>query len=273
MADLQQIVGAILRDLAKARFSADLYSRSISRYYENDYLLRRFPVPRADVEEVELDLKFSIASVPDSEANHESQEANAAVLFERSVERLVATFLDIARARNESDEAFRDTWWKYLTKGFNSTALRIEMRQKVLRYFIESYTHLISDEGKFNAELALRELERPIRWAMEPCAKEEYTSPGSEAEQQMKRDLRAMVLPLMDEGDIRKAVTDMEDPIKTIWQGNSDARLEIMVEGGQLSQLGEAALSSVKIKAVVRNMVWTEVKVGERTTRHALTSE
>ncbi|MGD1879784.1 MAG: hypothetical protein ACFB13_20055 [Kiloniellaceae bacterium] len=272
MADLQQVVGAILRDLAKARFSADLYSRSIARYYENDYLLRRFPVPRADVEEVELDLKFSIAGVPDSEVNHESQEANAAVLFERSVERLVATFLDIARQRNESDKTFNETWWKYLTKGFNSTALRIEMRQKVLRYFIESYTHLIDDEGNFNTELALRELERPIRWAMEPSAKEDY-APGSDAEQEMKRDLRTMVLPLMSDKDIKQAVAAMGPAIRTIWQGNSDARLEIMIEGGQLAQLGEAALSSVKIKAVVRNMVWTEVKVGERTTRNALTSE
>jgi hypothetical protein len=272
MADLQQVIGAILRDLGKARFSADLYSRSIARYYENDYLLRRFPVPRADVEEVEIDLKFSITEVPGSEVNNESQEANVAVLFERSVERLVATFLDIARERNETDSALNETWWKYLTKGFNSTALRVEMRQKVLRYFIESYTHLIDDDGNFDSALALRELERPIRWAMEPYAKEIYTQ-GGEAEREMKRDLRDMVLPLVGDKAIKNAVEAMGPSIKTIWQGNSDARLEIMVEGGQLSQLGEAAISSVKIKAVVRNMVWTEVKVGERTTRHALTSD
>ncbi|MGF1629109.1 MAG: hypothetical protein ACFCUT_06530 [Kiloniellaceae bacterium] len=272
MADLQQVVGAILRDLAKARFSADLYSRSIARYYENDYLLRRFPVPRADVEEVEIDLKFSIADVPESEVNHESQEANAAVLFERSVERLVATFLDVARLRNDEDQAFRDTWWKYLDKGFNSTELRIEMRQKVLRYFIESYTHLIDDEGKFSTDLALGELERPIRWAMEPYTKETYVQ-GSDAEVAMKRDLRDMVLPLMAHKDIKTAMAAMAPAIKAIWQGNSDARLEIMIEGGKLAQLSEAAISSVKIKAVVRNMVWTEVKVGDRTTRHALTTE
>lgn len=272
MADLQQIVGAILRDLAKARFSADLYSRSISRYYENDYLLRRFPVPRADVEEVELDLKFSIAGVPESEVNHESQEANAAVLFERSVERLVATFLDLARDRNGSDTTFNKTWWQYLSKGFNSTGLRIEMRQKVLRYFIESYTHLIDDKGKFDSTLALRELERPFRWAMEAYAKEDYVQ-GGEAEQEMKRELRDMIQPLIDHKAMKQAVEAMGPAIETIWSGNSDARLEVMVEGGQLSQLGEAALSSVKIKAVVRNMVWTEVKVGDRTTRHALTSE
>ena len=75
MADLQQIVGAILRDLAKARFSSDIYSRSIARYYENDLLLRRFSVPRADIEEVEVDLKFSIAEVTASES-----ERSAALL-------------------------------------------------------------------------------------------------------------------------------------------------------------------------------------------------
>ena len=272
MADLQQVVGAILRDLAKSRFSADLYSRSIARYYENDYLLRRFPVPRADVEEVEIDLKFSIAEVAGSEVNNESQEANAAVLFERSVERLVATFLDIARDRNETDTTFNETWWKYLTKGFNSTALRIEMRQKVLRYFIESYTHMIDDDGNFDAVLVLRELERPFRWAMEPYAKEIYVQ-GGDAEIEMKRDLRELIQPLIDDKGIKDAVGAMGPAIKTIWQGNSDARLEIMVEGGQLAQLSEAAISSVKIKAVVRNMVWTEVKVGDRTSRHALTSE
>lgn len=272
MADLQQVVGAILRDLAKARFNADLYSRSISRYYENDYLLRRFPVPRADVEEVELDLKFSIAEVAGSEVNNESQEANVALLFERSVERLVATFLDLARDRNDSDKDFNEAWWKYLTSGFNSPALRIEMRQKVLRYFIESYTHMIDDEGNLNVALVLRELERPLRWAMEAYTKEAYVK-DSEEEQEMKRDLRVLIQPLVDHDEIKNAVAAMAPAIKTIWQGNSDARLEIMVEGGQLAQLTEAAISSIKIKAVVRNMVWTEVKVGERTTRHALTSE
>ncbi|MEQ8355343.1 MAG: hypothetical protein RH942_07390 [Kiloniellaceae bacterium] len=272
MADLQQVVGAILRDMAKARFSADLYSRSIARYYENDYLLRRFPVPRADIEEMELDLKFSIAEVPGSEVNKESQEANAAVLFERSVERLVSIFLDLARDRNDNDEAFNEVWWKYLTKGYNSSVLRVEMRQKVLRYFIESYTHLIDDEGGFKADLALSELDRPVRWGLEPFAKEIYTQ-GGEAEIEMKRALRGIVEPLIGHKEIRQAVEVMGPAVKTIWQGNSDARLEIMVEGGQLSQLGEATLSSLKIKAVVRNMVWTEVKVGERTTRHALTSE
>jgi hypothetical protein len=72
---------------------------------------------------------------------------------------------------------------------------------------------------------------------------------------------------------MKKAMAAMGPPLKTIWQGNSDARLEILIEGSQLAQLSEAAISSIKLKAVVRNMIWTEVKVDKYTTRHALTPE
>lgn len=272
MADLQQILGAILRDLAKARFSADLYSRSIARYYEGDYLLRKFPVPRADVEEVELDLKFSIAEVLSSEVNHESQEANAAVLFERSVERLVSTFLNLAGSREEKESGLRDQRSQYVNKGFGSTVLRIEMRQKVLRYFIESFTYFIDDEGNFHVDKVLEHLERPFRWAMEQYANESYRE-DPEANREMKRALFEMVQPVIETEDMKKAVAAMAEPLKTIWHGSSDVRMEVMVEGSQLSQLGEAAISSIKVKAVVRNLIWNEVKVDKYTTRNALTSE
>lgn len=132
MADLQQVVGAILRDLAKARFGSDLYSRSIARYYENDYLLRKFPVPRSDIEEVEIDLKFSISEIQSSAVNTEGREANVAVLLERAVEELVATFLDLARDMTGSDEDLDKQLRELISKGFGSPTLRIEMRQKVL---------------------------------------------------------------------------------------------------------------------------------------------
>lgn len=272
MADLQQILGAILRDLAKARFSSDLYSRSIARYYEGDYLLRKFPVPRADVDEVEIDLKFSISDVLRSEADSESREANAAVVLERSTERLVSTFLDVAGQREQQDRALRDSRSRYVDKGFGSAVLRIEMRQKVLRYFIESYTHFIDDDGNFDVEKALADLERPFRWAMEQYAKDEYRE-DRDAVGEMKAALREVVEPVIASDDVKKAVSAMSAPLKSIWQQSSDARLEILVEGSQLAQLGEAAISSVRIKAVVRNLIWTEVKVDERTTRHALTSD
>ena len=269
MADLQQVVGAILRDLAKARFSSDIYSRSIARYYENDYLLRKFPVPRADVEEVEIDLKFSIAEVSRNEVDTEGREANVAFLLERTVEKLVATFLDLARdfvdaeANRELAEALR----KALTKGFGSATLRIELRQRVLRYFIESYTHLIGPQGEFDSKRVLRDLRRPLFWGFS-----EYRRDGVE-QAELEGPLNQLIDHVLGQEDFIAAVRGLAAPIKQIWQSNYDARLDVEVQGDKLAELGEAAISTIKIKAVVRNMVWTEVKVDERTYRHALTSD
>ena len=273
MADLHQIFGAVLRDLAKARFSADLYSRSIARYYEANDLLRKFPVPRADIDEVDIDLKFSISEVSESDVNHESREANSAFLFERTVERLVSMFLNSAYDRERSDQSVRDTRTKYVRKGFGSRFVRVECRINTLRYFIESYRDLIDDQGNFNVEKALADLERPFRWALEQFAHDEYRQEG-EARREMKSALRDVVTqPVIDGKEIRQAVEAMEGPLKNIWQQNSDARLEILVEGSQLAQLTDDAISSIKVKAVVKNMIWTEVVVDEYTKRHALTPE
>lgn len=269
MADLQQVVGAILRDLAKARFSADIYSRSIARYYENDYLLRKFPVPRADVEEVEIDLKFSIAEILSSDVDTEGREANIAFVLERTVEELVATFLDLARAfvnsgeNQELAEALRSV----LSKGFGSTSLRIELRQRVLRYFIESYTHLIGARGDFDTKQALRDLNRPFFYGFA-----EYRRDGVELDQ-INAPLNQVFGHVFGHEHFTSVVNSLAEPIKQIWQSNYDARLNVEVQGHKLAELNEAAISTIKIKAVVRNMVWTEVKVDERTYRHALTSD
>jgi len=273
MADLHQIFGAILRDLAKARFSADLYSRSIARYYEANDLLRKFPVPRADVHEVDFDLKFSITEVLDSEVNKESQEANSAVFFERTVERLVSTFLNAAYEREEKDGSLRDLRNKYVTKGFGSSDLRVGARLYTLRYFIESYKDLIDDAGNFDVDKALESLERPFRWALEQFARDEYRDEG-DLRREMKQELREKITqPVVDTKEIKRSVAALKDPLRGIWAANSDSRLEILVEGSQLAQLGEAAISSVKVKAVVRNMIWTEVVVDNYTKRHVLTPE
>ena len=268
MADLQQVVGAILRDLAKARFGTDLYSRSIARYYENDYLLRKFPVPRADVEEVEIDLKFSVAEIQGSDVNTEGREANVAVLLERTVEKLVATFLDLSRAQVDGDaDGLGADLKATMTKGFGSAALRIELRQKGLRYFIESYTHLIDPDGGFDADLALKELRRPFRWGLE-----EYRSEDADPDR-MGKALDQIIDDVFQRKEFVDTVRSLADPIKSIWQSNYDARLDVEVQGDRLAQFSEKAISSVKIKAVVRNLVWTEVKVDERKYRHTLTSD
>ena len=76
MAELQHFLGSIFRDIAQARFTSDIYSRNISKYYEQDPLLRRFPTPRTDVDEVEVDLKFVLSGLEQTAAQDEGREAS-----------------------------------------------------------------------------------------------------------------------------------------------------------------------------------------------------
>jgi len=269
VADLQQIVGAILRDLAKARFGADLYSRSISRYYEGDALLRKFPVPRSEIEEAELDLKFTIADVTASRVDAETREANTAVVLERGVERIVATFMDLARDFADAGENadLRNRLHEVLGRGFNSTVLRVELRQQLMRYFIDNYPQLIDDEGRFSVADALAGMARPMGWAFADHRRDGYTA----------EDAGAAMAPVFDhvlaEDRFRSALEGLREPIGAVWRTYMDTRLEVAVDGPTLSELSDSAVSTLKIRATVRNMVWAEVKVDEHTYRYTLTGE
>src|SRR5947208_1547946 len=99
---LYQVIGAILRDVAQARFMSDLYSRQISYSYEGDALMRRFPVPRVEVEQVKFELKLAVAEVRIDEKRKTSRNAAIGRLldsYSSSIFRLLVT--DIRRRFRE----------------------------------------------------------------------------------------------------------------------------------------------------------------------------
>ncbi|MDC0710179.1 hypothetical protein POL68_17005 [Stigmatella sp. ncwal1] len=106
MISLAHLVGAILKDLSQARMGSDAYSRDISRYYEQDPLLRGFSVPRADLESVELDLKFAFKSAKLTEARDMDTEDRIRSLVDeyklraskRAVDLLIAELLGMQEA-------------------------------------------------------------------------------------------------------------------------------------------------------------------------------
>lgn len=271
MASLQQILSAMLRDVAKSRFSSDLYSRTIARYYENDYLLRKFPIPRTDIDEVEIGLKFGIDELEANDLNGEGKEANLAFVLERTTEQLVSTFLDLALAFCE-DEQNRETTThieQAMTLGFHSASLRIELRQYLLRYLIESYPHLIDHQGRFDSEAAHRNIRRPLMLALY-----QFTPPDKALSvDAFNKTLTPLLDSVLNNDAFNHKLAALAEPVQTIWDGNNDIHLEILVNHDHLQHLPEEALSSVRIKASVRNHVWTEVKTGEYSSHRELTSE
>jgi hypothetical protein len=63
MAELKDVLGAVLKDMAHARVISDQFSSEISREYLKDPLLGIFPVPRAEIREASINVKFAVNAV------------------------------------------------------------------------------------------------------------------------------------------------------------------------------------------------------------------
>jgi hypothetical protein len=82
MAQLKDIIGAVLRDLSEAQDTAVRYSSALSQEYRLDPVLKQFAVPRADLGEVDIDLKFALKSVTPAPNRPERVVADAATTFQ-----------------------------------------------------------------------------------------------------------------------------------------------------------------------------------------------
>ncbi|HWH13385.1 MAG TPA: hypothetical protein VNT51_01465 [Miltoncostaeaceae bacterium] len=63
MAELNEVVGAVLRDLAAARVIGDMFARDASATYRADPVMASFPVPRIDIAEASIQLAFAITAI------------------------------------------------------------------------------------------------------------------------------------------------------------------------------------------------------------------
>lgn len=60
MAKLKEVIGKILNDITKAQALSDTYSRDLKSSYREDPFLKLLSVPRTEIKDVTIDLKFAI---------------------------------------------------------------------------------------------------------------------------------------------------------------------------------------------------------------------
>jgi hypothetical protein len=126
---------------------------------------------------------------------------------------------------------------------------------------IVNFTDLISEEGVFDAKAAeqglLAAFTRVLRYNV--AVGEEIT----EGEAAGLTGGISIVPPL----------DDLRARIAEVWKVDRDARLDVAIDADVLREMPREMLSSIKIKASVRNYQWTEVKVEGGRTFRSLTSE
>ncbi len=266
MAELHQIVGAILRDIARARVSSDIYSRDISRYYESDALLRRFPVPRSEIEEIELDLRFVVAGVEDDVSNSAGTEASLAPVFaDASVDLAQLFFSLLSAAWGQAAKTKDEELWQAFGSLLTNAPERINLHQKLQIYFSRNQGHLVSD-GNLVVDDALTGLRGTFEATLArlfTIADQEMREPPTDERERIDYAAFTAALDtkrLIAAQEVRQMVERLASSVAVTVAGGAggDRRVEVDVTADVLRETPEGAVSNLKLKTFVRNYMWSE---------------
>lgn len=288
MADLAQIVGGLLRDLAKARFGSDLYARDVARYYEQDGLLRRFPVPRPEVSEVEIDLKFLVGSIELEPTQHELTEATLATVYEPFAAGITTAVIDALgdeiRTTIREEELHLPS---SIQEKAGRTWVMIDVRKAVLKRLLDAWGRVAEERGPDD----VRELARKVREKvdeelmrdLEPGEAERKEEQQAAQQRKDAGDVRAsrtakeIVQATLDASAprIEELVKRLADELATASAGRGDCRVNVEVGHDRVSPTPEGAISTIRVKATIRNYVWTQVQSqhGDNDVWYALNAE
>ncbi len=223
--ELYQVIGSVLRDVAQARFMSDRYSRQISYQYERDSLLRTFPVPRVEIEEVEFDLHFGIVNVSEDPSRRTSKNAAISSLYdeyslsivrlgllpirralEARVAQIQAEALKAGEPATDEEKAAQQARTAQLRaadqleRTFLSDENRDRLRGRLLRFFNEESDKWFDDKGN----LAPPRPDPPEESAQAPPAPQS-PAPATEAEKEIRKRLAKFKKSLITDKDLLAA--------------------------------------------------------------------
>jgi hypothetical protein len=246
MAELRQILGNIFKDIAQARVTSDIYSRNIGKYYEQDPLLRKFPVPRTEISEVEVDLKFVMSGLEPAIDQDENLESSTAPMFIKLAKELSdGLFEAMAEASAGYSSISSDT-----VRRLKGTEHRIYLSQSLLLYFQRNRNRLIAD-GKFNIREAVGEISGILKSKFEELLEDSGLSEGQSGQME-----KAVFKRL----NIEKQLRVVEKPLLEAQKQDAAYTAAVEVTADKLAEVPEASISSIKVKAHVRNYIWSKVE-------------
>lgn len=160
MAQLNSIIGSILRDMVLAQHQANLYTASLSEIYSKGGNLELFPIPGIAIGELELDLQFAVVeNQTNEESNGETQyEINYPALSKKLklISESYATIL-LSAASGTLKKIFpveSTTGDNPLAKFENSISLKNQFESFLGRRIIDGlrskFTLLIDEKGNLN---------------------------------------------------------------------------------------------------------------------------
>lgn len=246
---------------------SDLYSRQISFNYEKDGLLRRFPVPRVDIDEAEITLHFVIGKVELDPNRHSSRNAAIGSLFDQYSVRMVRESLTrVRRYVRDAAASASDDKARVALADFENRILSDDNREllsgRLLQYFNESVETILKDDGSLDQELVTKDLGDFVnKYVLGQTEQEAFRNSLKDRWDGLIKEV---------EGSYRPQVEELAGALFNVRNKYPDFKILIEPDPTGLAAQG-AAVSSIKIKSSMRNYKWSKVDVDDADLRHVRT--
>lgn len=255
MAEVRSLLGAILRDIAEARVTSDLFSRDVGLEYVEDEILRDFPVPRVDMKEAAVRVRFAVESLevrePDPDKTIKRLATERAEPLAKEIFRLV---VDEHPKRDELVALIRRKQIDLpgqVARALASTLSELELVRAAL------------DEDPTALDKALREQLRAT-----------LTEDG---------DVKKLLVPSRSDRRLATAlqkasevvITDLVERVRAEITGDKrrDLKLKLAVTRRELAEVPETIVSEISVVAEMRNYLWSETEEPDGSIRRRLLPE
>lgn len=258
MAQLHDVVGAILRDIAQARVTSDLYSREVSRYYEEDSLLRMFPIPRTEIKEVEIDLSFGIADVRKDVTREEDKQVYISRTIQRYSDKLTEQIFESIKGSSQSKIGKSDAW-QVLAKSLDTIDNRSNLKFLIINFFEGNVDTLIDDNEQGNDDSGSISLKVNKDLAEEGLMS--IVNKNVLAKEEVKSLLEGEVLMNSLDNSLERGFEDQLDAMDMDLNFELEAyALDVTTSAADLAEMPENAISKIKITTQIKNYKWSQVE-------------
>jgi hypothetical protein len=257
MANLNDVLGIILRDIVQARVMSDVFSRDASLDYANDAILVGFPVPRAEIKQASVQLKFAVNTVKKTTVDVRTiAAANVQPYSEQLAKQVFETVILQAPNREELLNIIERN--------------QIKLNERLVQQ-VEQVLNQHLDSVNMTAERAIAALVKLLQEPIEALLRE-----NAEFWNQLRRrtrvtDIQASLNNKLAEGvsgfvnETHAAIADANQKVKSL--------IDVAVTRDELIDVPDATLSEISLVAEIRNYEWTETVESDGTVVRRLQAE
>jgi hypothetical protein len=251
VARLDDVVGAILRDLTLAQDVASKHSRMLAVEYAGDPLLRHFPVPRTQLSDVEIELRFAPRQLTRVSGSDEGTLAAAKQAFDAYAPLAATALLGVASdrfTRAKSMPGFPSSMLAEISQGLESSDFKDYVTKSIAADLYAARTKIVTPPDKLDLDAAR---ETTIATAVRVVFEHPDLHGFLDANPSFAKDSLA-------------AVNDaLKDPLNRLSESFSSAdlhatqyELDVALDPTELQDTGAATYSTIRIKADMKNYRW-----------------